>query len=290
MKTVSANFRDLSLGSEAATLCTCWEIERRDGMLFRFTDLDIDITVNGNVYKAAIGYNRTAVSNSGDLSVDNMDVEGLLDHETITIQDMRAGLFNGAKIRVFVTDWTAPEYGIMRIRIGWLGEVLVTPNGKFRTELRGMNQALSQQVGEVLSPECRADLGDNRCKVEIEDPAWARTGVVSSVTDRRVFEVVFDDPDPRASDPTWYRGGVLNWTSGDNNGHRIEVKEWDGVVTLTLFLSMPYNIQVGDTFKVRPGCDKRAVTCRTKFNNIVNMRAEPFIPGADLLATYPDSK
>lgn len=290
MKTISTLFRDQSLAVDAATLCTCWEIERRDGVIFRFTDLDIDLTVAGNLYKAAIGYNRTAVSNSGDLSVDNMDVEGLLDDDTITVEDMRAGLFNGAKIRVFVVDWTAPENGIMRVRRGWLGEVLITPNGKFHTELRGMNQALSQKVGDVLSPECRADLGDGKCKVDIEDPVWARTGTVSTVSDRRTFTVVFDDPDSRASDANWYRGGVLTWLTGNNAGRNIEVKTWDGANELSLFLSMPYNVQVGDTFKLRPGCDKRAVTCRTKFNNIVNMRAEPFIPGADLLATYPDAK
>lgn len=290
MKTISTPFRDQSLAVDAATLCTCWEIERRDGAIFRFTDLDIDLTVAGNLYKAAIGYNRTAVSNSGDLSVDNMDVEGLLDDDTITVEDMRAGLFNGAKIRVFVVDWTAPENGIMRVRRGWLGEVLITPNGKFHTELRGMNQALSQKVGDVLSPECRADLGDSKCKVDIEDPAWARTGTVSTVSDRRTFTVVFDDPDSRASDANWYRGGVLTWLTGNNAGRNIEVKTWDGANELSLFLSMPYNVQVGDTFKLRPGCDKRAVTCRTKFNNIVNMRAEPFIPGADLMATYPDAK
>ena len=28
-------------------------------------------------------------------------------------------------------------------------------------------------------------------------------------------------------------------------------------------------------------------TCKTRFNNVINFRAEPFIPGNDLMVSYP---
>lgn len=290
MKTVSNDFKNLSLAAEAQTLCTCWIITRTDGVIFRFTDLDIPLSVEGNTYSPAIGYNRTAVSNSSDMSVDNMDVDGILDDETITEVDMRAGKFDYARINIFVVDWMHPTRGIMRMRRGWLGEVMITPGGKFRVELRGMNQAFSQQVGESFTPECRADLGDSRCKVPIESAAYMREGSVLAVASRRQFTVTITDPDPRATDPGWYVGGVLSWLTGDNVGRNIEAKTWDGVNVLELFLSMPYPIKAGDTFRIRPGCNKMRTTCINKFDNIVNMRAEPFIPGQDLLGQYPNSK
>ncbi|MGB8437638.1 MAG: DUF2163 domain-containing protein, partial [Burkholderiales bacterium] len=38
----------------------------------------------------------------------------------------------------------------------------------------GLAQALSQRIGELYSPECRADLGDHRCRVPIDPPVIAR--------------------------------------------------------------------------------------------------------------------
>ena len=62
----------------------------------------------------------------------------------------------------------------MRLRRGWFGEVVLTEQGVFRIELRGLTQALSQRIGELYSPECRADLGDHRCRVPIQPPVVAR--------------------------------------------------------------------------------------------------------------------
>ena len=68
----------------------------------------------------------------------------------------------------------------------------------------------------------------------------------------------------------------------------MEVKTWTqtgGVVQL--YLPMPRPVQVGDTLSIYPGCDKRVGHCRDKFNNIVNMRAEPYVPGTDFILTSP---
>jgi hypothetical protein len=55
----------------------------------------------------------------------------------------------------------------------------------FRAELRGLSQALSQQIVELYTPDCRADLGDARCKVNLA--ALTVTGAITAVTDRRSF-------------------------------------------------------------------------------------------------------
>jgi len=287
MKNTTTSFRN-DLAREATTLCTCCEITRTDGQKFFFTDHDLSVLVGTDTYVPAIGYNRTAVSTSSNLSVDNLDFEGLLDDVTITKKDLLAGRFNYAKVRMFVVNWNNPSSGILRLRSGTIGEVKVTPDGMFTAELRGLNQALTQVIGEALSPECRADLGDSRCKVPIDSDDWARNGTVTLVGSRRSFEVSFSNPDPRAVSG-WYNGGVLTWLTGDNAGRSIEAKYFNGF-SFEIFLSMPFDIKPGDTFRVRPGCDKRVVTCKTKYNNIINMRAEPYVPGRDALASYPDAQ
>lgn len=74
--------------------------------------------------------------------------------------------------------------------------------------------------------------------------------------------------------------GVLTWTSGLNNGLSMEVKNYvPGIIVLAL--PMPFDIAVGDTYSMHAGCDKRLETCRDRFNNIVNFRGEPYLPGID---------
>jgi hypothetical protein len=46
-----------------------------------------------------------------------------------------------------------------------------------------------------------------------------------------------------------------------------------------LVLPTPYPIQIGDDFVVESGCDKTHMTCIYKFDNILNIGAEPYVAG-----------
>lgn len=484
MKTVSLDFAN-HLAQEVTTLATCWKLIRRDGTTLFFTDHDRDLEVDGDLYLSAIGYSRTAIDNDISMGVDNLDVMGFLDSDAITEIDLRAGAYDFAEVYVFMVNWDDLSQGILKQRRGWLGEVTLAENGVFHAELRGLTQALSQTIGEVYSPECRADLGDSRCKIPIQPPviqrstdytlgdfvrvatlsdsnvdstsegeqylyenriyevtraghtgvtepifdttigndttdtdvkasglltftgqptngqsatidtkayllqtvltnvdghvligatfqdtvsnllaamtlgagsgtlyaaattahttvdfsangldkidllakvagddgntiattenlsnasfdattltggytgaiftardAWTRDCSVVAVVDRFTLEIYVDEP--RAIDG-WFDGGGFTFETGDNAGRLIEVKEWpgDSSNTLTLFLPTPYAVQVGDLAAIYPGCDKRLTTCINKFNNVLNFRGEPYIPGQDDIIKYPDAK
>jgi len=174
------------LAGPVTTLATCWRISRIDGREFFFTDHDRNLSFEGNVYKASSGYSRTAIANDASLSVDNLDVEGVFDDEAITEEELRAGLFDQAEVRIFLVNWADPAMGALRMRRGWFGEAVLTEQGVFRTELRGMTQALQQRIGELYSPECRADLGDHRCKVPVTPPEIARDTAYASGDHGRV--------------------------------------------------------------------------------------------------------
>src|SRR5512134_159062 len=162
------------------------------------------------------------------------------------------------------------------MRRGWFGEVTLNEGAKFRTELRGVTQALQQRLGEIYSPECRADLGDDRCKVDLG--LWTRTGTVTGVIDGA------------ATTDGWFNGGLLTWATGANAGRAIEVKSWTASTgRIELFMAVGYAIVIGDTFGVYPGCDKRLDTCIGRFNNVINFRGEPYVPGIDAMMQYPDA-
>src|SRR5581483_3388287 len=88
---------------------------------------------------------------------------------------------------------------------------------------------------------------------------------------------------------TWFTAGKLTFTGGDNAGLAVEVKNHrvtaEGVA-IDLWQAMPEPLAEGDTFSVTAGCDKLFATCRDRFNNAVNFRGFPHIPGNDFVTRY----
>lgn len=149
------------------TLATCWKVTRRDGLVLGFTDHDVSKVIDGVTYLASSGYFRTAIANSATVSVDNLEIRGFLDNNLISEVDLRNGAYDFAEIEIFAINWADLSQGICRLRYGFFGEVTLRPSGLFIVELRGLMQLFSQTVGETISPDCRADLGDHRCKVKL---------------------------------------------------------------------------------------------------------------------------
>jgi len=266
------------LAGELTTLATCWKITRRDGQVLGFTTHVQDLTVSGVTYLSAIGsYTATAIRTSSDMAVDNLDVDAIFDSSSLSEVDLRAGKYDFAQVEIFQVNYADLTQGVLKLRRGWLGEV-ASHGHYFKAELRGLMQALQQTIGRVYGKRCDADLGDTRCKVNL--PGITITSAVTSVASRQQFD---------GSAVPGRRGGLLTWTSGANNGAKMEVHSVS-VNTIVLVLPMGYDIAVGDTYTVYPGCDKLLSTCKAVFSNVVNFRGFPYIPGPDKALRYPDAK
>lgn len=85
---------------------------------------------------------------------------------------------------------------------------------------------------------------------------------------------------PLGNDSGYWDFGVVTFTTGLNAGISVEIKQsMPGQITNVV--PMPYAIQAGDEYRMTPGCDKQLLTCKNKYNNVVNMRAEPYLAGID---------
>ncbi|NCC03453.1 MAG: DUF2163 domain-containing protein [Proteobacteria bacterium] len=269
------------IAGETTSLATCWKVTRKDGAVFGFTDFDRDLTIDGVIYQARTGYTRSAVQTVSDLSVDNLDIESAFDSEAITAADLRSGFWDNAEVLIFLVNWAALSQGKIILKRGTIGQVEMKDNF-FKAELRGLTQALAQNIGELYTPNCRADLGDTRCKIDLAALTVAST--VTAVSDRYGFTDT-----ARTEAEGYWGGGLIIWTSGVNIGRRMEVRSFvDGV--FELFLPMPSDIEVGDGYAVQPGCDKSFSTCCVRYDNAVNFRGEPHVPGTDAVLSYPDGK
>lgn len=184
MKQISTELKT-HLGQEVMTIATCWKVTRRDGVVLGFTDHDADIVFDGVSYLAASGFTPTAIESSAQLSVDNLDIEGMLDASVITEADILAGKYDFAEVEVFLLNYADVSQGRMVLRTGWIGEVRVQ-GAQFVAEMRGLSQQLNTKIGEHYSPGCRAEFGDARCKVDAA--AHTVSGAVSTGASRQVFE------------------------------------------------------------------------------------------------------
>ena len=262
------------LAEDVTRLASLWRVTRTDGTEMGFTDHDRDLVVDGLTYKAATGFTPTTVASSSGMSVDNLDIQSVLDSDDISEADLRAGIYDYATIEVMLVDHGAPDGGTLYLRKGTLGEIKMS-GPTFVAELRGMAQAFSNQIGLLYSPTCRADLGDARCGVDLT--AITAKGVVQTVYNRRSFH------DPVRKDPDgWFRNGLLSWISGANTGLCMEVRSY-AAGTFELFLPMATAIMPGDGYEVQAGCNKLFETCRDKFDNAASFRGEPHVPGNDFL-------
>jgi uncharacterized phage protein (TIGR02218 family) len=283
VKTISPDLQ-AHLNSGATTLCWCWKIARSDGTTHGFTDHDVPVMFDGVAYEAVSGFTASEVQSTLGLAVDNLTVLGAVSSGAITEADLAAGLYDNASIEIWRVNWNSPEQRVL-MRKGNLGEV---KRGRtaFQAEVRGLAHLLNQPVGRAYGYSCDADLGDARCTIDLSNPLYRGVGTAAAITDPRRFTATGLD----AFTDQWFSGGKLTWTSGANTGRAMEVKRHGVVgvrVSLELWQQMSEIVAVGDAFIVTAGCDKQFSTCKAKFDNAVNFRGFPYMPGNDAVTSYP---
>jgi uncharacterized phage protein (TIGR02218 family) len=273
------------LGTGVTTVCLCWGVTRRDGVRFGFTDHDRDIAFDGFTFRAASGMTASALQQGTGLAVDNSQAAGALSDASVTESDLLAGRFDGAAVEIWRVNWANSDARALLFR-GALGEVR-RGDGAFEAELRGLAEALNQPIGRVYHRACSAVLGDARCGFDLETPGFAATVPAGAVVDDRVFR-----PSGLSGYAEgWFDHGVLRVETGAAAGLSAAIKSdvtaSDGTRRIELWQALRNPVGSGDTIRLEPGCDKRAATCREKFDNFVNFRGFPHIPGDDWLTSYP---
>jgi uncharacterized phage protein (TIGR02218 family) len=254
----------------------CWRVERRDGIALGFTSHDRDLRLDGLTYRAAPGMAPSAVTLSDGFDAAALDVAGALSSDAITEPDLLAGRWDGARVVMFMVDWLAPEGEQVMLARGELGDVSLEGQA-FSAELRGPAAALERPVVEQTSPECRAELGDKRCRVDMA--GRTRITRVTSVSGACEIEVAEAGPGDA------YGYGRLRWITGPNSGLESPVLSSDGA-RITLREPPPYEVEGGELVELTEGCDRRFETCVNRFGNGLDFRGEPHLPGADLLTRY----
>lgn len=268
------------------TVARGWQVIRRDGAVFAFTDHDRDLSLDGVLFRADSGLSALALQQATGLAVDNTEALGVLSADGLTEADIEAGRFDGAEVVIWMLNWADVSQRKVLFR-GHLGEIS-RAGASFRAEVRGLGALLNRPVGRVYQAPCAAVLGDTRCRFDLDLPGYSWTGPALAVPGPgQVIVAGLDD-----FSAAWFERGKVIVLSGAAQGLSAPIKRdqthSQGRI-LTLWTDLRAQVQRGDQIRINAGCDKRMETCRIKFNNIINFQGFPDIPQEDWVAINPSA-
>lgn len=135
------------LSGGATTLARCWRVTRADGVVLGFTDHDRDLAFEDTTFRAATGLEAAEAASELGFAVGGGEVAGALVSAGLTEEDLLAGLWDDARVEVFLVDWEAPE-NRLRLEVASIGEVK-RADGAFVAELRGPMHRLDEERGRL---------------------------------------------------------------------------------------------------------------------------------------------
>ncbi len=307
MKNISDELKaDLAESPLTVTLCWAFSLPNKPDSMgmptyFRMTALDRPVEVAGYVYRPYMGGEVSAITVAINESTGAPDIVIIMDEITIKSSDVRMGFWDDAQLDIFLVNYKNPEHGIMEFPSGWLGDIQI--DGQvMKAPILTLQNKLEFQLGDIYTITCRAKLGDktgdplfgeeNLCKLDLQQEGIYKFSnniveTVDATYPRNKFSCT-----SLVKESGFFNYGMLVFTGQEENQNKnlpMEVKVWQnvsGVRWFTMFLDFPYDIAVGDVFKVYIGCDKLWATCVTKFANWINFRGHPYIPGQNLTYGY----
>jgi uncharacterized phage protein (TIGR02218 family) len=270
------------LAGEVTTTCHCWRVKRRNGAVLGFTEHDGDLIFAGTTFLAASGFSASEADSAAGLSASADEVSGGFSSDAIREDDLAAGRYDGARVELFLVNWAAPDEHVL-LNVREIGEV-VRAGGQFRAELRSLAHRLDQPQGRLYNRRCDASLGDGKCRVAME--AWRGVGLVTGVQGGSTI---------RVSGLSGFAAGIFDrGTIGLPDGTLAQIDTHShvsaGIAELALWLPLEVPLGVGAAVTVTAGCDKTFATCRTRFDNHLNFRGFPHVPGGDFAYSYADGE
>lgn len=300
-------------GSITPRMCTLIKITSKFGDVVGLTSNTRDMTMPGHVgvtFKSTPGISPSMVEQALDEAT-NLEMNGIYQTGIFEQQDVINGIWNFAAVEVFTASWGNVNLGELVYMKGNLGE-FKDYQTHFNAEGRGQMSRLANDVNECTSRFCRVDeFGDTKCGKSLAGTVTVG-GVAYNITqssiDGQPFSVgnpkmgaIFDtsawsgnvpaDPFPSAFFAL-YPNAKLTALDGPNAGVTREVAQitestgghpFVNIITKRPF---PFAIEATTEFSLITGCARTLNDCM-KYGNVVNRRAEDWIPGLEAVNRIP---
>jgi hypothetical protein len=246
---------------------------------------------NGEVYIVESGYEFSGISTGTDMASSSVDLSGILQAGAVSQDDLASGVYDNARVYFFATSWAEPVEDEEDLPLMFFGKVEFDDE-RYTVQLMDGKDLLSQSVGRTYSASCTWTLFDqslngriiatsrSRCTGPRANPDgpdiadYLVTGALTSVTSQYVFA-----DSSRLEVDDWFAYGEIMFTTGANVGLRPSQIKIFASGQIELHEALHYAPQVGDEYKMIPGCRKRLVEdCIGKFGNAINNGGQAHIP------------
>lgn len=284
MKKLSENLQS-HLAGECTTLCNCWQIFTADGNILGFTDHDETLHFDNIDHEASTGFEASQIENTNGLTPDNHEIVGALNSDVLTPDDIAARKYDDSQVKHYVVNWQSPEERVL-MQCYIIGEI-VQKDGVFSAELKSALSKLDQTIFRRFEKRCNADLGDEKCQVNLQS-AYIAAGQITQIVSDNLIKVSGID----GFENGWFTSGKIIFSTGQNQGQKIRVANHRNsnltpVISIIELWEKPIHpINIGDQFSIQAGCDKNFLTCKNKFANAKNFRGFPHMPGTDFALSY----
>lgn len=278
MKIVDSALLNYLFASDEFQFCDLYELTLENGNVYRYAQYDKDVVISGTAYscKGPI-FKRNRIKLSGSITVDkltvtvNADVNDKVENVPLLEMAHNGGLDNSrlTVLRSFFNTDGSIAGSVMLFS----GYVDIKDGGGLELSLEVKSSVQLLNVDYPLRkyyPTCPWNLYGAGCALNKE--SWATSGTITAVTDAQTFRCNL------SFGAGYYDQGIITWITGNNAGVTASIKRSRADGTLVVLMPLVSIPVAGDTFKIYPGCDKTATTCRDKFNNASHYRGTPFVP------------
>lgn len=90
---------------------------------------------------------------------------------TIARVDIENGLYDNARVKIFLTDYTDPYEDDEKMTSGYLTNIELR-DGTYLAQFTSLIDVLTHRVGRKRTTSCDAELGSFRCGVHLNPPDW----------------------------------------------------------------------------------------------------------------------
>ncbi len=244
----------------------CFEIKLKDDHVLFLNSSNQDLVVNSRKYFAHSGIHVLEIENN-NTALFKVILHGIVENKAITHNIVLEG-------SIWTILWVHHDKIIREEKL--LLTEYVFKDLEFLITLNAETVKYNSELLKAFSKTCRANLGDHKCKIDIEK--FAEECTIQSIEDNFSFNVSTIKNYPGYFD----RGSLLIYIDNYKYSWFIKQQTKNTIIldlnNINIHFSILLKININTKVKLYPSCDKYFSTCINKFNNSNNFRGEPFIP------------
>lgn len=228
-----------------------------------------NLNLNGKTYQSGYLVNLSEIESTNSFSNDNLEINIWLNCKLLE-QINGSGFDSKGEVEIYLIN-SENENEAEPIWKGHVGQFTIC-GSVIKIEARGVTYRLNNLVTKCYSPTCRAQLGDADCQVNIKD--FTENAKVSKLSGKGIYlDLAYEKL-------VKLKNAKIKFISGKASGEVFQVKN---VISgkVTFYSNQGFKLRIGDEVEISPSCDKNFQTCCNVFDNAVNFRAEPHLPGFD---------